>query len=108
MSYLTPDRIGGISPLDSFATRRAMSADDLAHAQYMLGQRLRDCADARTRAAVYEIGKLAPVLDELEVVNIISALIAAFGVSMTLRTAEHRDTVEEYLLDAVTVLEARA
>jgi hypothetical protein len=104
---ITPDRIGGITPQESFATRRAMSADDLAHAQYMLGQRLRDCADARTRAAVYEIGKLAAVLDELEVVNIISALIAAFSVSMNLRTSQYRGAVEDSLLDAVSLLETQ-
>jgi hypothetical protein len=96
-----------LTPQESFATQRAMSAQDTAYAQQMLAERLKDYADARTRPAVYEINRLAPVMDELELLNILYAAVNALGVSMTLRTSQYRGAVEDSLLDAVSLLEER-
>lgn len=107
MTILTDTQhIGGISSLDSAATRRALDAMfPVDHAAIVV----QEMVDARTRAARAEIHKLMAAsggLDVLEALSILSTLVSAFEHGRVLSCSKRAIAAAELLSDAVHVLEA--
>lgn len=106
MQITDTQHIGGISTLDSAATRRELDAMfPLDHAALAV----QEAVDFRTRAARAEIQKLMQAsggLDPLEAHAILSTLVSAFAVGRVLSNSRRGDEAVEYLLSAVHVLEA--